>query len=264
MFKKRLNSVKTPFWHYLLPPGMMKLKKTGRWIYGLTLLVIVSTIALTFISNKEWYGMALSEDESTAFLTKEKKYGTFVNQTYKGQIEMDGKSVEMYSVVTTTGKYTFLYEGKKENSRSFVFKTLSVHQEAPTQKWIKNEQPTLPSVSLALNQLKDDVGIPKSYPSRSTIETNKGTILYTLVNSDIDTLILNGKELDLPNKPVAVQKRTQKFLDKHVDLIGEDYEEVDYTWEKDKQSFYISSKNGYFKIDEFYNGKVKILKGNLN
>ncbi|MFJ8531127.1 hypothetical protein [Bacillus sp. NPDC094106] len=275
--QKKKRKGKLLLWMWLFPPyGIYILYKERRIHPILTTIItlfILSIIGLSvdMVLNPYRVHDEKAQETITKFIDKhnELDIGKFRFEKRAGTVHVDKQNLDVYKLHTTKGVY-FVYLSYKNGLQ---YEVKEIEQEFPRRQSIYSKEKKMdvyPENLLYIHQNKDKYGEYKKVENTNTtneqiITTTKGTYqFFTRFQQVIKVMEVKGEQktsVCVSNPKPDFSKRTQNYIEDNKDKIGEVEELTVYNIEGDKQIFDMITTKGIYRIEEFDNGKVVLLKG---
>lgn len=161
-------------------------------------------------------------------------------------------------VVTDTGNYWAMLLPSEDGRRLEV---VSVYQTAPKEEWVLNELDVTPQVAMQLTKRQHEIGTIIQTLKANKIQTTKGTYVMHTKGGYITALSQDNEDVLKIPLEFPILPRTQVFLHKNRERIGEIFLPLNEEWDETKQSYTFSAENGIFRIDEYHDGSAELLEG---
>lgn len=264
-------------WLWLFPPyGVYILYKERRIHPALTtlfavLLLCMIGLSVDMVLNPYRVHDEKAKDVMTEFISNhsELNMGNFKNNKREGTVHINKESLDLYKLFTTKGVY-FVYLTSKTG---LEYQIKEIEQAFPHRETVfkkDNKIDIYPENIIQINKEKEKYGEFKKVESSDSkneqiIITTKGTYkFYTRYQQVVKVVEIKGNEKNsvfVANPKPDFSKRTRKYVEKNKDEIGDIKELTVYSIENDKQVFDFKTTKGIYRVEEFYDGKVSLFKG---
>lgn len=182
----------------------------------------------------------------------------------QGAFLWDENTNIVYRTLTTKGLYDFvIVETRPEN-----YEVKGIYQTYPEEKWVVNSDDKYTSQPMAIlylfenNEKIGDIKTFKEEDGKNVVETTKGKYYYTFEkNKVINVKDENGKVILKQKNEYTMPDVGYKYFKKNEDKVGKLIEVFDYKMDEEKEMFYIKSTNGIYRIDDYRDGNINLLKG---
>lgn len=275
---KTNRSNKIPFWKYFLmiaflPYGLYYFifKSKVKWFVKIPLSIIIMVILIVAIDQKvNPYRVEdkLVNDTIQSFMTKQNKEKVGVVKSIKreGEFIWKKKTYIVYRTSTTKNLYDFVVTVDKKDS----YKVSGIYQTYPVSKWDEelsdNMLPAPPMAMLYFYEQKEKIGNVKTVTmidGNNIVDTTKGKYKFVFEKNKVVLIEKENGQIVLQQKnEYSLPKEAIKYFKKHKNGIGELLEVYSFELDDKKEMFFVKTTKGIYRVDDYRNGHIKLLKQN--